>query len=494
MKQDVLIDFKNISKSFPGVKALKEVSFNIKRGEVHALVGENGAGKSTLIKIISGLLHKDSGQIIINGHQANIKTTTDAFGLGISCIYQELPLAFSLSVADNIFLGQEIKKYGLIDKKKQNKIAKKYFSDFDVEINPKVIVGNLSVSLQQITAIIKAIMKEATLFIMDEPTAALSEHEVDRLFGFIKRIKKKNISILYISHRMDEIFGIADRVTVLKDGINMGTRIVSEIKKEDLINMMSGKIVHDSLSYDKERKIEDQNIMEIENLCYENLLQDISFNLKKGEILGITGLVGSGKTELLKCIYGLYNHKIGKISLVGNASGKKQGKEFFGFIPEDRKKEGLFLDLNIMHNISISSLKKLSRFSFINKRKEKNLINKFVKDLGIKTDTIKKKVKFLSGGNQQKVILSRWLSSKKKVLLMDEPTRGIDILSKAEIYRLMNRLSKNGISIMFSSSDINEVLSISDRIAVMRDGRIVEIFERKDFQKDRILRKTIMDN
>ncbi len=283
MSDENLIEFKNITKIFPGVVALEDVSFEIKKGEVHALVGENGAGKSTLIKILSGVEQKDEGRIFVNDRETNIKNPKDAFNIGITSIFQELPLAPSLSIADNIFLGQEIKKFGFLSRSQQNRIAKKSFKEFEIEINPKTIVEKLSVSMQQITAIIKSMMKEAKVFIMDEPTATLGEHEGERLFDFIVKIKKRNISVLYISHRMDEIFGIADRVTVLKDGNYIGTKQVSNITKSELITMMSGKNIHDAtLVYDHDRLIRNEIALEVKNLCYRNLLKNINFSLRKG--------------------------------------------------------------------------------------------------------------------------------------------------------------------------------------------------------------------
>jgi len=502
MKNENLIEFRNIVKAFPGVVALNNVSFEIKTGEVHALVGENGAGKSTLIKILSGVEQKDEGQILVDGEEPNIRTPNDAFDLGITSIYQELPLAPSLSIADNIFLGQEVKQFGFLNKTEQNRTAADFFKEFDIEVNPKTPVEKLSVSMQQITAIVKSMMKEAKLFIMDEPTATLGEHEVERLFNFIAKIKKKNISVLYISHRMDEIFGIADRVTVLKDGNYMGTREVSSITKNELITMMSGKNIHDaSLVYDPNRHVQEENVLEVRYLSYKNQLKGINFSVKKGEIFGLTGLVGAGKTELLKCIYGLYDFDDGEIILQNRriASGKNSGQKTssdadgFGFVPEDRKREGLFLNLNITQNISISSLRFLTRLSWVNRKKEIGLVERNIQDLDIKASSISQQVQYLSGGNQQKVILSRWLSSRKLILLMDEPTRGVDVLSKTEIYKLMNQLSKEGMSIIFSTSDVSEVISISDRVATMRNGKIIDIFERGDLDKKKVLHDILFD-
>jgi ABC-type sugar transport system ATPase subunit len=502
MKNENLIEFRNIIKFFSGVVALNNVSFEIKIGEVHALVGENGAGKSTLIKILSGVEQKNEGQILVDGEEAHIITPNDAFDLGITSIYQELPLAPSLSIADNIFLGQEVKQFGFLNKTEQNMTAADFFKEFDIEVNPKTLVEKLSVSMQQITAIVKSMMKEAKLFIMDEPTATLGEHEVERLFSFIAKIKKKNISVLYISHRMDEIFGIADRVTVLKDGNYMGTRDVSSITKNELITMMSGKNIHDaSLVYDPNRHVQKENVLEVRNLSYKTLLKGINFSVKKGEIFGLTGLVGAGKTELLKCIYGLYDFDDGEIILKNRriASGKNGSQkttsdaDAFGFVPEDRKREGLFLNLNIVQNISISSLRFLSRLSWINRKMEIGLVERNIQDLDIKTSSISQQVQFLSGGNQQKVILSRWLSSRKIILLMDEPTRGVDVLAKTEIYKLINQLSKEGMSIIFSTSDVSEVISISDRVATMRNGKIIDIFERENLEKEKVLHDILFD-
>jgi ABC-type sugar transport system ATPase subunit len=502
MKNENLIAFKQINKAFPGVRALNDVSFDIKVGEVHALVGENGAGKSTLIKILSGVEQKDGGQILVSGKEAQIRTPNDAFDLGITCIYQELPLAPSLSVADNIFLGQEMKQFGFLNKSEQNRTAADFFKEFDIEVNPKTPVEKLSVSMQQITAIVKSMMKEAKLFIMDEPTATLGEHEVERLFNFIAKIKRKNISVLYISHRMDEIFGIADRVTVLKDGNYMGTRVVSSINRSELITMMSGKNIHDaSLVYDDNRKVYPECVLEVKNLSYRDQLRGISFEVRRGEILGITGLVGAGKTELLKCIYGLYDPDEGEIQLHKHGVAKRRTRgrksrtnmDTFGFVPEDRKREGLFLNLNIIHNISISSLRLLSSFSWVHRKKETELVNRNIRSLDIKASSKGQQVQFLSGGNQQKVILSRWLSSQKSILLMDEPTRGVDVMAKTEIYKLMNQLSSEGISILFSTSDVSEVISISDRVATMRNGQIISIFERDNLDKERVLHDILFD-
>ncbi|MBN1835081.1 MAG: sugar ABC transporter ATP-binding protein [Spirochaetales bacterium] len=505
-----IVEFRDITKAFPGVLALDSVSFEIRKGEVHALVGENGAGKSTLIKILSGVEQKDSGKILCNGVEVSIANPSAAFDLGITSIYQELPLAPALSVSDNVFLGQEIRKNGFLSRAEQQRAVREFFREFGIEVDPKTPVERLSVSMQQITAIIKAMMKEARLFIMDEPTATLGEHEVARLFDFIGKLKTRNISVLYISHRMDEIFGIADRVTVLKDGRCMGTREVDEISRGELITLMSGKKIDDMASAHRaaEHGVDEAEVLEVRGLCYEDRLSGISFALRKGEILGITGLVGAGKTELLKCIYGLLEPTGGEIVVHGIPAGRRGRRGArgpgrpgriasdafaFGLVPEDRKREGLFLELEVLKNITISSLGFLTRLSYIMKKKETALAEKSLRDLDIKARSLHQQVQFLSGGNQQKVILSRWLSSRKKILLMDEPTRGVDVMAKSEIYKLMGRLAEQQISIVFSSSDVAEVLGISDRLATMRNGRIVQVYEREDFDKEKVLHDILFD-
>ncbi len=497
MDSEILIELRNITKTFPGVVALKDVSFDIRKGEVHALVGENGAGKSTLIKILSGVQQKDSGQILLGGLEASLPDPKSAIDQGITCIYQELPLARSLSVADNIFLGQEQRKYGFLDKTKQNAIVREAFAEFDIELNPKTLVGRLSVSMQQITAIIKSMMKEARLFIMDEPTATLGEHEVERLFGFIDKIKKKNITVLYISHRLDEIFGIADRVTVLRDGSRIDTRRVSEIDRGELVAMMSGKQLSDTaFTHAASARTGAEDVLEVRDLSYAPLLSGVSFTLRAGEIFGITGLVGAGKTELLKCIYGLLEPGGGQVRVPGRKKAREKiasDSFLFGLVPEDRKREGLFLDLDIVKNISISCLRLLTRLSYVIRKRETALAERNIRDLDIRARGITQKVKFLSGGNQQKVILSRWLSSKKKILLLDEPTRGVDVVAKTEIYRLLDRLSAEGITILLSSCDVGEILTACDRIATMRNGRIVRIYERESFDKEKVLHDILFD-
>jgi ribose transport system ATP-binding protein len=493
-----VIEFRNITKTFPGVAALRDVSFSIERGEVHALVGENGAGKSTLIKILSGVQQADSGQILFDGTDARIGSPSAAFDLGITSIYQELPLARSLSIADNIFLGQELTRSAVLRRAEQNRIVSGYFREFGIDIDPRTQVEKLSVSMQQITAIIKAMTKEAKLFIMDEPTATLGEHEVERLFDFIGRIKRKGITVLYISHRLDEIFGIADRVTVIRDGSYMGTRRVADLNRAELVTLMSGRNVEEHAGC--AGKACGEPVLEVRRLGEKRLLRDVSFTLHRGEIFGLTGLVGAGKTELLECIYGLRPVTAGEILLAGGP-GRSRGaprriasESFpFGFVPEDRKRKGLFLELDLVRNISISCLRYLVRLSWVLRGREAAMAQGNVRDLDIRTRGIRQRVKFLSGGNQQKVILARWLNSRRQVLLLDEPTRGVDVMAKGEIYRLMDRLAAQGMTILVSSCDVGEVLAVSDRVATIRNGRLVRIYDRGQFSKERVLHDILFD-
>jgi len=499
VNKESVVEFRGIRKLFPGVLALDDVSINIRKREIHALVGENGAGKSTLVKVLTGVVAKDKGDILIDNRLVQIKHPIDSKRLGVSCIYQELPLAPSLSIADNIFLGQEIKKTGLINKAEQRERVKRYFKDYDMDVDPDVKVEGLSVSMQQIVAIIKAILTELKILLMDEPTATLGERETKRLFDFMKRMKSRGLSILYISHRLDEIFEIADRVTILRDGKYQGTRPIRDITKDELILMMSGKDIHDSsLVYDTSRTVSEKNVLEIRDLSYKNLLKNITFSVRKGEIFGICGLVGAGKTELLKCVYGVFESDSGEIMLEGNEVAKTglkaaERSRGIGLVPEDRKKEGLFLDMDVITNITISSLRYLLRLLLIRKKKELQVAFDLIKDLDVKVGSPRRAIRFLSGGNQQKVVFAKWVSANKKFLMLDEPTRGVDVFGKLEIYKLINKLSKEGISILISSSEIPEVLGICDRIGVIREGKMIRIFDRNEFSKEGILRTMVVN-
>ena len=494
-----LLEFRGITKEFPGVRALDAVSFGIGKGEIHALVGENGAGKSTLIKVLTGVTARDSGDILIEGSPVAIRHSSDAIRLGIRCIYQELPLADSLSITDNIFLGQELRRATFVDFGKEREYVRQYFRDYSLDVNPSTPVGKLSVSMQQIVAIIKATMTELRLLLMDEPTATLGEKEIRTLFSFMRKMREKGLTILYISHRLDEIFEIADRVTVLRDGRYQGTKRTADITKDELIGMMSGKDIHDSsLIYDSTRTVAEDPVLEVRNLGYRTVLADVSFSVRRGEIFGICGLVGAGKTEVLKCIYGLYRPERGSITLDGRSVTEARATSAargagVGLVPEDRKGEGLFLDLPVLTNITISSLRKLLRLIFIRRSREARLGENLIADLGVKVSSPRRLVRVLSGGNQQKVVFAKWVSAGRKFIMLDEPTRGVDVFGKLEIYKLINKLSREGNSIIISSSEIPEVLAICDRIGVLHQGKLVRIFSRGEFSKEAILRAMIAE-
>jgi ABC-type sugar transport system ATPase subunit len=483
VNNEYLLEFRNIKKAYPGVLALDNVSFGIRAGEIHALVGENGAGKSTLVKILTGVAQKDEGDIFIEGRPTAIKHAIDAINLGIRCIYQELPLANSLSIADNIFLGQELRRGLFINRAAQHLYVKKYFGEYAIDIDPARLVGGLSVSMQQIVAIIKATMTELKLLLMDEPTATLGEKETRNLFNFMKRMREKNLTIIYISHRLDEIFEIADRVTVLQDGRYQGSRKILDISKNELITMMSGKDIHDSsLIYDSARQKTDQVVLEVRDLSYESILKRVNFVVRRGEIFGICGLVGAGKIVLE-----------GK-DITEHKESSKDRISVLGLVPEDRKGEGLFLDLEVLANITIASLKRLLGLIFVRRRMEASLGDRLITELGVKVSSKKKAVRVLSGGNQQKVVFAKWVGAGRKFLMLDEPTRGVDVFGKLEIYKLINKLSREGISILISSSEVPEVLGICDRVGVMKEGCMVKIFERSEFSKERLLRAMIAED
>jgi ribose transport system ATP-binding protein len=481
-----VLALKNIKKQYPGVMALKGVSMDFRKGEVHAIVGENGAGKSTLIKIISGAETASSGEIIIDNSSHEGFSPKQAKTYGIEVIYQEFNLVESLSAAENIFLGE---KFGLlVDFKIIEKKAAELFKKFEVNINPRAIVEKLTPAQMQIVEIAKAVSRQAKILIMDEPTAPLTAHEVEHLFKVIAELKAQNITILYISHRLEEIFEIADRVSILRDGEYICTKDIQETNKADLINLMVGRVINNV--YDKKDLSTDVKTLEVQNLN-GNGVTGISFFVKKGEILGIGGLVGSGRTELARLIFGADTMESGTIICGGRniaiSSPETAMRYGIGLIPEDRKKEGCFLDKNISWNISITSVKKLSHGSVVDKKQVTKLTEAYIKLLQIKTSSQAQLVMNLSGGNQQKVSLAKILAVNPGVIIFDEPTRGIDIGAREEIYALMNHLAEEGKSIIMISSDMEELLGMSDRIIVLCEGRISGELKKTEFSQNKVL-------
>ncbi|MGA2547669.1 MAG: sugar ABC transporter ATP-binding protein [Rectinemataceae bacterium] len=465
---------KNITKNFPGVTALNKVSFNCLEGEVHALMGENGAGKSTLMKILSGAYQQDDGQIVFLDHVLGHKTPHEIQEAGIATIYQELNLIPHLNISENIFLGREMVRGRLLNRKSMRRAAHEIMLNMGIDIDVTIPVDQLSVGEQQMVEIAKAVSREAKLIIMDEPTAALSEHEVRFLTTIIRSMKSKGLSIVYISHRMDEVFEIADRVTVLKDGRFVATTPIDQIDKAALICMMVGREMND---YYPERKgVRGGKIMEVKNLTRKKVLKDISFDVYRGEILGIAGLIGAGRTELARAIFGADRVDGGEIIIDGKKATINKPLDAInlglGFATEDRKTQGLILKMSVRKNLTLPLLRRISPFSFIQLRKEKSVVKEYIDRIRIKTHSMDVLVNNLSGGNQQKVVLAKWLAMKCGLIILDEPTRGIDVGAKREIYELMRQMASQGTAIIMISSEMEEVLGVSDRILVMHGGEI----------------------
>lgn len=485
-----VLEMRQIGKTFPGVVALDDVNFELRRGEVHILLGENGAGKSTLMKILSGAYQKSAGQIILDSREVEIKNPKHAQTLGISTIYQEFNLIPHLSVGENIFLGREPARLpGFINQRAIFQNAKHALRALGLDLNPWNLVRELRVAEQQMVEVAKALSLDARILIMDEPTAALTEHEIVELFTAIRRLKEKGVSIIYISHRIEELFEIGDRVTVLRDGHSVGTYDVRGTSKSELIRLMVNRELTEL--FPKEKAPIGQEILRVDGLSTKGFLKDISFSLHKGEVLGIAGLLGAGRTELARAIFGLDKITSGTIRI--NGANQKIGSprtainSGIGFLTEDRKSQGLVLTLSVERNLCLSSIEKFSKWGVMDTRQERRAAGRYVNELRIKTPSLDQKVLFLSGGNQQKVVLSKWLCSQAEVFIFDEPTRGVDVGAKAEIYQLMNRLAAEGVAIIMISSELLEVLGMSDRILVMRAGQIAGEFSAEEATQERIL-------
>ncbi len=491
MEKASFLELKGIFKQFPGVKALDNVDLTIYPGEVHGLVGENGAGKSTLIKIIMGVYKEDAGSIKIQGEEIRVANVIEASKLGLAAVYQDLTLASDLSIGENFFLGQyPRKKNGLIDWAYVYEKTEETLKALNVNVDPKLRITSLSPAMQEMVAIAKTVHKKSKLIIFDEPTALLSNEEVEILFEIINKLKADGISIIYISHRLEEIFTICDTVTVLKDGKHIKTMPVSETDQDELISLMVGRSLSDM--YNIKRFPKGEELLRVENLNRDIKVKDINFSVKAGEIFGLFGLVGSGRTEVVRAIYGADRLDSGTIFFNGEQvtinTPAKAISLGIGLLPEDRKQQGLALSQSVNHNINLASYKRISQFNFVLRKKERERTEQSVEKLNIKTPSIHQIVYNLSGGNQQKVIIGKWLCCESKLYIFDEPTVGIDVGAKQEVYKLIEELTSQGNAVILISSYLPEVMGLSDRIGVLHEGSMDHIVSREDFSEESLLR------
>ncbi len=490
-----VLRMETIFKAFPGVQALDSVNFEIRPGEVVALVGENGAGKSTLMKILSGAYRKDSGQILLNGETVEILNPQHAQRLGIAIIYQEFNLTRNQTAAANVFLAKEprlpglLGRLGLVDRRRMERDAEMLLSRVGARVPATSLVRTLSVAQQQMVEIAKALAVEARLIIMDEPTAALGESEVETLFEIVRNLKAANIAVIFITHRLEELFQIADRVVVLRDGRNAGEVSMPEASIDGIIQMMVGRTLDDM--FHKEPANIGASVLEVRGLSRGNTVRDVSFDLRRGEILGIAGLMGAGRTETARVIFGVDHRDAGEVLVEGQTVSLRSPEHAveagLGFVPEDRANQGLVLKLPVLQNINLATLDQQSRLGWVSRPSLNRTAAGFVERLDIRTPGLAQKVMFLSGGNQQKVVLAKWLASNPKVLILDEPTRGIDVGAKAEVHALMSRLAQAGMGIIMISSELPEILGMSDRIVVMHEGRVAAIMDRAEATQEEIM-------
>ena len=482
---------KNIKKSFSGVAALKNAELELNKGEVVALMGENGAGKSTLMKILTGIYSKDEGTVTFEGKEVEYKSVSESEEAGIAIVHQELNMMNDLTVAQNLFIGKERKKGIFIDDAKMAEDAKELFKKLNVDINPNVKIGNLTVGKQQMVEIAKAISTNAKVIVFDEPTAALTDSEIEELFKVINDLRAKGTGIIYISHRMDEINVISDKVIVMRDGEYVGTLVTKECTKDDIIKMMVGRTVFMEPKTKSDVAADAEVVLRCENLNRGKHVRDVSFDLRKGEILGFSGLMGAGRTEVARLIFGADPMDSGKIYIHGKEVSIKSTKDAvnagIGYLSEDRKRYGLLVDKSVEENTCLSSLEKFTKGLFIDGSKSKTVSEKYVQELRTKTPSVTQIIKKLSGGNQQKVVIAKWLVKDSEILIFDEPTRGIDVGAKSEIYDLMERLVKEGKSIIMISSELPEVLRMSDRVVVMCEGRITGCLDISEASQEGIM-------
>jgi len=480
-----------ISKSFPGVQALQEVNFEVTRGEIHALVGENGAGKSTLMKVLTGALHLDEGRIILRGEPVEIHSPSDSQELGISMIHQELSLIPYLNVGKNVYLGREPRRRipGFIDWKKLYSQTQELLGQLNLDVRARAEAQDLSIAQQQMVEVAKALSIEADLIAMDEPTSSLTDRETEVLFDVMRKLKDQGVAIIFITHRLEEVFEVSDRITVLRDGRHIATAPTAELNHNQVVQLMVGRELDNMYPYSetKERGV----ALQANDLADGQELHGVSLELQGGQILGVAGLVGAGRTALAETLFGLRQATAGEIHIDGQVvklhSAKQAIEHGLGFVPEDRKLQGLFLNMAVRENITMSSTSLVSNFGFVNTNKANKLADEYVDKLDIRTPSLRQRIRNLSGGNQQKVIIARWLTLKPRVLILDEPTRGVDVGAKAEIHGLMRQLAEDGVAVLMISSELPEIIGVSDRILVMHEGRVTGRFERDEASQDMIM-------
>lgn len=491
MPKELLLEMKNIRKTFPGVIALDNIDFQLKSGEVHGMLGENGAGKSTLINVLGGSHRPDKGEILIHGKEISISGVTDAEKNGIAIIHQELVLVPYMTIAENVFLGREIKnKFNMVDKKAMENATESILETVGLTIPSSTPVRKLSVAQQQMVEIAKALSLNADILVMDEPTSSLTETEVYHLFKIIRKLRNKNVGIVYISHKMKELFEITDRITVIRDGSYIDTVNTVETDMDNLVHMMVGRELTNY--YTRTKHSVGEVLLELKDIDRKGVLQGIIFYAKAGEIVGLAGLVGSGRSELFKSVLGIDPMENGTILIqgkkVGNLTPRKAQEKGLVLIPENRKREGLVLIQSISFNLTITVLDKFIKGIFLNKKKKREIVNKHISNLNIKTPNANQKVGNLSGGNQQKVVIGKWLAVEPKILILDEPTRGVDVGAKAEIYKIIDDLAGKGIAIIIISSEMPELINMCDRMVVMSQGRIAGELEAKEFSQESIMK------
>lgn len=501
---DVLLEATGIGKSFPGVRALDGVDISVRRGRLNALLGENGAGKSTMMNILAGVFPPDSGTVKLEGRPVGFKNTREAQEAGIAIIFQELNLVPELSIAENIFIGREpMTRFGLVDFKRMNRDAAALLHELELDADPRTPVCQLRVGAQQVVEIAKAISFNSRVIIMDEPTSAITEHEIEMLFRQIKRLKQNGVGLIYITHKLDELPQIADDITVFRDGKFVATKEFHEVTRDEMIRLMVGRPLSDL--FPKTPATPGAEVLRVRNVSLQHperaddfAVRDVSFEVRSGEVLGIFGLMGAGRTELLQTIFGLYPHtSTGEVEIEGKRTNIKSPRDAIAaglaLAPEDRKAEGVVLGMSVAHNTTLSCLSKVERMGFLRPGIERDLVGGYVSRLQVKTPSIDQSVVNLSGGNQQKVVLAKWLATEPKVLLLDEPTRGIDINAKKEIYTLIDELAKAGLGVVMVSSELPEILGIADRIIVLCEGRKTAEFSRADATEENVVKAALPD-